>query len=283
MPNEILVITAYQRPEFLHWTLGKLREAHKPDNLVTTVWVDNHLDGACADGIMGVISANGIRYVKCPAHDHVGNTHMVMAAIKEALEGGAELIHVLEEDILVAPDYFRWHEAAHALGRYPLTVASNRHGYAAVSSYADPGTVFESPSPTTVGVCFSRWFAEMLMEHNTPDYWHDWANMHDYLGRKFPERDGYDDMQWDGLIRRMFVKHGFKCLYPLKPRAYHFGWVGANRRTVYRFQDDSLEDKIRETGEIIFSNARLQEVSGYMQDCRVYDLFESKWERLVVV
>jgi hypothetical protein len=255
--------------------------------LYTRGWTDDHAEQHYSKGVDDTLKI----YRHCGvltdifnfySHDSQGDSRSMLASLDWAVKMGAERIYMIEEDVLVSMDFFRWHRHAQEMG-FPLTVGYALPGDKRVSEDADPTLCIACSRSHSIGVCFSRNLALKLLEHNTPDYYHSFYTMDLYLKKYFREYPGKDDLQWDGLLRRIFWRDKLKALYPLKPRAYHCGWYGLNRDEKDPWPDMPLDRKTMKVGEVIFDHEKLQQMSGGKEDCTVYNLTEKPWDHFEVM
>ena len=282
MPSDVCLIRTYQRPELLHHCLDRLWWAHKPESFSVQGKIDFHEGKTAHQGILDLFESpiiNGFS-ITC-THLNIGDSCAFLRALKSTFRLNPDRIYNVEEDVLIAPDFFRWHQAAQAMG-YDITVASNLHGDPRISSDSDPKACIEMNRASAIGCCFSRRFAELLVEHCVPEYYQSHQTMQQYLDRHFPgEPSG--DVAWDGLMARLIRKHNLKVLWPARPRCYHAGWYGLNRGKSNPYSYMTLKDQIKAVGEVIHNEAKLFELGDYRQDCRVFSLEEKPWQKLKII
>lgn len=139
---------------------------------------------------------------------------------------GASVVHILEDDIFVAPDYFRWHEMAHATLRPAIASACRNQNTRLVPS-DDPEEAYYHPSYQSLGVSLRLDVIDLVLRHATPEFYGDPIG---YCARHFPDTAlPVTYAEQAGLIRRLVERYGLRTLYAAVPRAYHAGFVGANR------------------------------------------------------
>lgn len=158
----------------------------------------------------------------------------ILNSIKQGYESGADLIHLIEEDVRVFPDYFNWANevmsqgAPAALGRW--TPMNRNNG----PVYTNPGSVL------------SRATAEKVVQHINDDYF---QRLRDYLDQHFGAYPNFSDLD-DGLIRRVILADGGECIVPEVPKVTHLGFYFYNKLDIYVNREGSIQDKIERAREL---------------------------------
>ena len=116
---DIVLIPAYMRPEYLSlcleylaaaegarvgkefWVIQDMRQHDEHRFNVQLRWTKEVLDN----------SPLPVRYIFRQPHNYAGNSYNTLEAYKEAYGTEARFTYLVEEDVLVTPDFFRWHEA----------------------------------------------------------------------------------------------------------------------------------------------------------------------------
>lgn len=225
-------------------------ESSKPAAVNVNIYAD---DGACLDEIYFV------RDTYCPSatiHEvqpHIyapSGTYNILHSIKAGYETGAALVHLIEEDVLVKPGYFEWHQYQMATGKYVATCGRKDARYYAkhVDIYTNPGSTLR------------RDLLEQLIPHINDDYM---TRLRDYLNEKlgppWPEVSDLDD----GLIRHAIRKMGGQCKYPDTATVRHIGFHAYNRLAGYTNREGSIEDRIVRLRQML---AEIQPGGRYVQD-----------------
>lgn len=235
---DIVLIPAYFRPEFLALCLEYLSKAEGArDN--KEYWVcqdfrehDDARHSIEARWTKDVIESSPlpVRFVQRKPHNFPGNSYNTLEAYKDAYMTDARFVYLVEEDVIVTPDFFLWHEAIHTVE--PETMCSI--GYRCSRNpevrkdISDPSAYFTSRKDyASIGVCWRREHLDVVVEHAHPGYY---MNMGGYLDARFP-RDVYSGWfhEQDGAIMRvMHEQYAFTC-WPVNPRAFHVGGYGYHR------------------------------------------------------
>lgn len=175
--------------------------------------------------------------VVSPEHiDAPSGTWNILNALKDGYDSGAELIFLVEEDVLIKPGYFQYHfheqnrpEVLASCGRW--TWFNDLHG----------------PHYTNPGSCLKRSLLAEVISHMHDDYY---TRLREYLREAFPVWDEMSDLD-DGLIRRCVVKLGGICAFPSAAVCRHIGWVQYDRLAEYKNFETDIEKRITRLREIM--------------------------------
>lgn len=157
-------------------------------------------------------------------HNFHGNSRNVISGIKDALLFDGDLVHVVEDDVMVALSYFHFHEAMHATvpGAFAVSACRNQN-----LEGPAPGSAYCHPSYQSLGVSFRPDVVRRIAVHDTPSFYSDMVG---YCRRKFPKSAipaGHAEQ--DGLINRIREGANGVTVYTSRPRAFHAGFHGYNR------------------------------------------------------
>lgn len=251
--RDVCIVPTYQRPEFLHLCLEHIAKCPEAKNLRIVLSVDNHL-GRPYDPLVKAV-AHRFRErlpitvsVRSP-HRYHGNTYNVLTAYREAADRGARLIFLVEDDVMVLPDFFRWHYTIHE--REPnlfSSVAAIPKHLRAWPQSTDAKAYFTANDYASIGVCLPARSVEIFREHIRPEYF---ASMVGYVARNFPDID-HPSMyaEQDGMIYRLVRRHHLRSAFPCAQRAFHTGFWGYHRQDGHRLKGD-LDTKIRRLRSLI--------------------------------
>jgi len=199
-------------------------------------------------------------------HRHRGNSYNVLSGLGDCLKGTGQpdLVHVVEEDILVSRGYFAFHEAMHAAAPDAFAVSACRNQNAPAE-----GPAYLHASYQSLGVSFRPDRVQAFLGHAAPAYY---GAMQQYCQRNFPRSvipPGHCEQ--DGLINRVRESLGARTVYAERPRAYHAGFYGYNRAGT-----KLLEGYVHEKSERILgmSTEELNEMAGAIKDYEAIDLDE---------
>lgn len=263
---DIILIPAYYRPEYLSLCLEYLdrAEGSRDDK---EYWIcqdyrpeDCHRFNMQERWTQEVIEKSPlpVRFIRRKAHEFPGNSCNTLAAYKEAYDTDAQFVYLVEEDVLVTPDFFLWHEAVQAKEDAVMCSIAYRcsRNTEARKDVEDPSAYFTTARDyASIGVCWRRSRLGPIVKHATPDYYGDQTG---YILRTFPgNRFSGDFCEQDGLIMRVMWEQRAFTAWPYIPRSYHMGWYGYHRPNGVR-PDGQLQNKVMSLREHIQSPDRLK-------------------------
>lgn len=218
--RDLVIIPTYSRPEMLWHCLEHLLRCPEAaaGEVELVVFVDHHIGRppALADIDHVMRKFPGIAVVQRASHAYRGNSFNVMTAYKQAWEEGRERAYLVEDDVMVQPDFFRWHREVEAEEELFCSIGIAR-----------PGVTTSTEMYASLGVCFRREPLALIVQHAVPAYF---ANMNDYCQREFRQGPAVGTEQ-DGLILRIMKQaKGTARFAPMEaPKARHIGDYGYNR------------------------------------------------------
>jgi hypothetical protein len=151
----------------------------------------------------------------------------MLQALHESMEYGADLIHMIEDDIFVSVGYFDYHRSAHELAPDAFCVTACRPDPDA-SALAPQGArqaILRALAPT-VGTSFRPERLREVLDYLPMSYLDDRVG---HLRRTFPDHPCAPHL-WsgiDGSLGRVRHKTGRLTVFPEVGRAYHAGFIGA--------------------------------------------------------
>ncbi len=259
--TDVLLVPCWRRPEFLWHCLDNLTRAAGFGQLHVIFRPDHGHD----PGILAVIEqfasclpSYEIDWaVRCPYRRSRQSANLLGGYLVAAARAG-RLVFMVEEDVMVARDFFRWHQAVHASEPDLFCSLSTRNHNRAVTTSDDPRSYYLTTLDyCSLGVAMRRTVIDALIApHVRRNYFEDPAN---YCRRYFPySRVGERFIEQDGLIRRVQEAEGLRrpIAYPYRPRAYHAGFFGYHRAG--RLEGD-LADRIRAVGQVIYNCERMRQ------------------------
>lgn len=226
--KEIVIVPAWRRPDFLAATLERLRAA---DEGHQHYWIslDRRFDkqvGQIANQFVYKFGPVRVKVLQ-RMHPYQGNSFNVLRSYEEAIKAGYEMIHLVEEDIFVADDYFAYHRAAHQLVPNVFAVSGARNQNYPGDPDPEPGAIYLAPQYQSVAVSFRAEMLASVMKHAVSSYYH---NPIKYCRRAFPRtRIPVGNAEQDGLINRVVEASNARIAYPTVPVAYHAGFMGYHR------------------------------------------------------
>lgn len=146
----------------------------------------------------------------------------ILQALRAGYDTGAESIFLIEEDVMVYPDYFAWNFKQD--GDYFATCGRLRKEHSS-DYYTNPGA------------CFKRKSLRHVIPHINDSYFRDRRS---YMDATFGVMDEASDLD-DGLIRRVIRQQNAKVLYPETPKVAHQGFHYYNKLVQYKIEGSIAE------------------------------------------
>ena len=160
-------------------------------------------------------------HVLCP-----GGSWNILNALKQGWQSDANYIFLVEEDVMVRPEFFQRHLKMQQSGDFFVTSGRQRRGLSA-DYYTNPGC------------CFRREKLELIIPHICDEYFADQAG---YIRRNFKICDDAGILD-DGLIRRVMLSVNGRAMCAVPPIAFHQGFHYYQRIPQYCVQG-LIQDKI---------------------------------------
>lgn len=232
--TQVVIVPAWQRPEFLRACLYRLSVADRP-HIHYLISLDrghtpevSQVADWFRDSVTG--GTHRVTVMRRVNHPYRGNSYNVLEAYRHAYNMAPTLIHLVEEDIFVGADYFDYHDDAHQMHPHAFCVSAvrNQAWPPGTEPPADDTAVYAHTSYQSLGVSFRPGIVRRFLLHAKPGYY---SNSSRYLRSRFPRSSipaGHSEQ--DGLINRVREQWGEVTIYPHSPRAYHAGYFGYNRR-----------------------------------------------------
>jgi hypothetical protein len=259
--RDVVLIPCWRRPEFLWHCLDNLTCAEGFEQLHVIFRPDHGHDPAI-HRVIGAFAARLPSYeidlpVRCPYRRSQQSANVLGGYLLAAARARA-LVFMVEEDIMVARDFFRWHYAVHAAEPALFCSLSTLNHNRSVASREDPRCYYlTSLDYCSLGVALSRAaIREFIAPHVCRAYF---ERPVDYCLRRFPaSRLGQRFPEQDGLIRRVQERQGERrpIAYPYRPRAFHGGFIGYHRSGRLR---GSLAQRIRTVGRVIYNSETMRQ------------------------
>lgn len=227
--SELVIVTAWRRPDFLSACLQRLLAADDGRQRYT-ISFDRGFARECANVAVAFTRRLGGRAnIRRRSHRYRGNSFNVLTSYREAVAVGPDLVHLVEDDVFVSADYFEFHRRAHQLAPNAFSVSACRNQqYPPEHNPPDEqDAVYTHVSYQSIGVSFRTEPLAQVVRHARHEYF---AHPVAYCRRRWPgSAINPNNAEQDGLIHRMIEASGRPTVYPFSPRAYHAGFVGYHR------------------------------------------------------
>lgn len=231
--NDVVIVPTYNRPELLYLCLDALSQCPEAEGKIIRVVHDDHAGIAARSELAHYVvnqfrSRLNIEISFREAHQYPGNSYNVLRAYQQAFFGGFDRVYLVEDDVLVCSDFFRWHDAVHAQTELLCSVGWHCIRRGDVTQTDDPRSYMLSKADyASVGVCWQADKLKYVVEHCIHAYY---ENTSAYLAQAFPgNRFGNCFTEQDGLIMRLLDKVRLPVAWPHRRRCNHVGWYGYHR------------------------------------------------------
>lgn len=247
--SDVVLIPTWCRPEYLYLCLEHLAVAcaeagikpevvimhdrHKTDSLAVTKELElaKQVFDDCKKWFE-TISFN-VR----EAHSYIGNPCNFLELYKAAYANvNYRYVYLIEDDVLVTPDFFKWHQAIQERNDYFCTVGWHCIRNPEVKPSTDPTEYVDTYRDfSSIGVCWRREKLRALVQHATPNFY---QNMRVYIAKNFPNAP-VGPGTWTeqaGIITRLLHEDKNRLIaWPSLRRLSHVGVSGYHRPGGHKF------------------------------------------------
>lgn len=239
--QDVVIIPTYDRPEMLWLCLEYL--SRSPDSLGVTikVYVDAHLSQPPPsrieiEEVISKFPKLTMQVIFRSQHRFHGNSFNVLMAYKEAFGSTARYVFMVEDDVLIRPEFFAWHRLQHTNRKIECSVGVGRRP--------------EHAHYASLGVCFRREVIAKVLSHCQMAYFHD---MRGYCRHAFPSSKF--DCEQDGLWCRVLPVQS--VVWPRIPVAQHVGWYGYHRKRSRR-PTGTLAERYEQVKQVLTNGSMLK-------------------------
>jgi hypothetical protein len=236
--QSVVVIPTLKRPEFLALTLERLANAGA-EHLDVRIFVDwgikdRHEDVAY---VRDTYLPSAQIYQANPHVRVLSGAWNILMSLKEGWETGAPYVFLVEEDVMVRPEFFEWHWKTQEEGDYFVT-CGRKYLRMPLNFYSNPGT------------CYRHDKLSLVIPHINEDYF---KNTEVYVDKHFPQYRGMDGSLDDGLIRKIqrSVEGSVVCAEP--PVAHHQGFHYYNRMEQFMNREAGIEARVARLRDILLT------------------------------
>ena len=225
--NEVILVPTYRRPEHLFLCLSYIN-AFAPEIPVCVFPDRGTYDDPEFKMVMESFDPARFAAMYVADHDYHGNSYNTMEAFRWAYSAqNFDLIYLVEDDVMVHPDFFKWHREVHEdkpdiFGS--MAWVFNR--YAPITE----DRLFQ-PWYYSIGTCFKREKLGLIARHATPRYY---ADMQGYIEKTFKGSalnfpHSIQHYEQDGLIQRILDVDQSQTVSCGIAKCTHAGLFGYNR------------------------------------------------------
>lgn len=282
---DTLIIPCFDRPEILFHTLDNLVQTGDMHTIHTVFKPDmGH-----AHGILDVIDEYAdrlpsyeIRQPSKPDHKTTKQSKNVLEGWQYAASLSTGLVFMVEEDIMVSRDFFRYHRAVHEQHHVFASLSTRNHNRSATVSAESDAYYLSTGDYCSLGVCMRKETIErFIAPHANGMYYRDCIR---YCRFNFPSSTlAGDQSEQDGLIRRIQAESGLPTAYPHVPRGFHAGFYGYNRPNNKSKPQGQFHTKVKELAGIIYNSGRMEHAAltpAYFHDSQPVELDIAPWKQL---
>jgi len=231
-PRDVVLVPCWRRPEMLWHCIDNICKADGVQSMHVIFRADSDFD----PDNLAVIRDHAARLPsyelqlapRCPYRRTKLSANILLGYLQAAALT-RRYVYLIEEDIMVGRDFFRWHAAVHSQREDLFCSIAVRNHNRRVETPDDPDCYYlTSGDYCSWGVCFDRSvITALIVPHVNLSYL---SRPKRYLRRRFVDSNvslGY--VEQAGLLRRIQELSAHPIAYPAAPRAFHAGFYGRNR------------------------------------------------------
>jgi len=254
MQKSIVVMPTLKRTEMLALALERLA-SQSVDNLEIRIFLDT-CEASKLDEVEFVrdMYLPGAQIYRAGTHiEAPSGCWNILNAIKSGYDSGAEFVFLIEEDVMLYPEYFQWHFAVQDSSRLLASCGRRKKEYK-TEFYTNPGS------------CLNRKLLDCVVPHINEDYFN---NRFGYLNSHFEVMEDAGDLD-DGIIRRVIKQKQAEVIYPKAPVVAHQGFWAYQKLTQYKTHG-TIQERIEQLRNMLPS---LNPKDRYLKDFEPF-----KWSR----
>lgn len=274
-PRDRVIIPAYFRPEFLYLTLEKINEARDSDKDIY-IYHDKKFDDDIRfakelEEVQVVIEywrrafGNLLHPVMRQENRYYGNSANVFQAYLKAHLDGVERVYLIEDDVLITPDFFEWHKSVQDVDCF-CTIAGmcDRNIF-------NLDKDFLSTEYASLGVCWKRENLTIVLEHANENFY---RNPTPYILTHFKDsKMGLKMMEQDGVIQRIAEQRFQKFLFAVPQKAYHIGAYGYHRSIgPDNMPTGTLPERIEFFRKVVSDQSWFDKVADFQTDLQAFPI-----------
>lgn len=276
--KSVVLIPCFKRPEFLAVCLEYILKAELSETYKYVFLLDYGYDKAIKNVIETFPLDKEIRQTKRTYYTLGKQSHNLLEGYKYACEITDGLVYLIEDDIMIANDFFKWHELAQqSINFCTIATANNNtkrpNGTDLTAYYKGTKADYQS-----LGVCWqSKVLKKYILQHANDRYY---SNPVLYCERFKDSSIGKFFAEQDGLIRRIKETTNLPVLFADVPRAFHGGFIGYNRNRGKKLKG-TLEQRISFIREVMQSPELMKqqvEKPEFYEDSKPVNLVNPIWQ-----
>ncbi len=283
----VVLIPCFDRPEFLSECLKNIEQAESADQYHYIFRLDHGHEPDNLKVIEGFKLSSETTFTPRTTYGIGKQSYSVLSGLQIAAKTSDHLVFLIEDDVMIGRDFFRWHEEVHS-----QQALFSSHANLNVNSPSKEGWIDEYYLTTrdygSIGTCMTRESIALIDPHINADYF---LHPVQYIRRKFKNSFlGYGFAEQDGLIRRIQADQSLPQAYPCHlehegllygPRCFHAGFIGKGR--IQQKLPGTAEQRQDYIQKVIYDQTTMRHVSlseGYYLDSRPCSLILPEWKTL---
>lgn len=282
--RDVVVLPCWRRPEFLWHCLDNLAKAEGIADIMVIVRPDTGFSEENLDVVREFaerLPQLEIQYPTPAPYRRTKQSANVLLGYLLAAARAKRFVFLVEEDVMVARDFFRWHREVHAITDTSLfcSIAVQNPNRKLSLPQDAAGYYLSTGDYCSTGVCFDkRILQSKIAQHVNMSYMR-WPKR--YVRRHFTvSQIGLGFVEQDGLIRRIQEGSPLPIAWPCVPRAFHAGFYGYNRQGGLT---GTLAERVQILAETIYDVASIQKLAGqtdFPDNCIPCELQTGPWRQL---
>lgn len=276
--KDIVLIPCFKRPEFLSVCLEYILKAEFADQHTYVFLLDHGYDKTLHKVINAFPLEKQVRETPRTKYTLGKQSHNLLEGYKYACSITDGLVYLIEDDIMVANDFFKWHRLAQERINFCTIATANNNTKRDNGTELDGYYVGTKSDYQSLGVC---WQSSVLKRHillHANEYYY--SNPVGYCERFTDSVIGKFFAEQDGLIRRIKERSNLPVLFASVPRAFHGGFIGYNRNRGKSIKG-TLEQRIAFVRNVMESPELMREQAErpeFYEDSKPVNLVNKNWD-----
>lgn len=279
--SDVVLIPCWRRPEFLWHCLENIKRAEGAADLHYIFRPDHDHDPDIHKVIKGFPFSHEVATTRRTKYRLAKQSYSLLTGYTYAAQKTERLVYMIEEDVMVATDFFAFHRSVHEGSEVVFCSIGVANPNRRVVGDGEGHEYYTSTTDyCSLGVCFNKHAIEQwIAPHMRETYFRDPVRYCAENFRLIPLGTQYAEQ--DGLIRRIQWSVGsvLPIAWPWQAKAYHAGFYGKNRG---RSMAGTLAQRIDRLGQIIYSDDAMRTFAAHpswYEDSKPINLTAPKWTR----
>jgi hypothetical protein len=261
--RDVVIVPTFDRPEWLWVCLEYIAAAKPAESTIIQVYEDIRTDKPKGFTIememlatiryFEKVFGKQFRYCATSPHSRYGNSYNLLSALHEATLCETRLVYIIEDDVLITRDFFRWNEAVFEQKLTPWVACAGRLNrslnFESNGRYEMDEAIKDLTMCKSVVGAYNSW-ATCFPRQSLEQFfgWFDW---------KTEFKPGIEQ---DMIIQDYMRKNKLVSTWPYVPRAFHTGWNSYHRSGLSLY--GTLEERISALRKIVTNKSKIQEMAG---------------------